>query len=396
MAVPRRFVVAPSAATRELWRVAESGEIDELAELLPQAEINARNEHGMTALMRAAYHGRVQMVRALLEHGADPNATRNDNFTALSLAAFFGHSEIVELLIGYGASTDVATRYGTSAHMWAKARSFGDVAQCLQKRRKDPVILPTPPTPMPTRSVHLKPDPEPELEPEPEPEPEPEFKLEPTQPKSQPSLEVKTLSEPPEIWDLVHEAPRNFSAGSTFVARVGSITAGVVFGVAAFLVVAGGAAGYWYWKNRPQTLSKAPATAVTSVTTLRPKASSASSTAPPVTQEAATTPAVTEPAAAAPAAVAPAENPSELPSITVTEPVVPRRTTRRSVIKPQTTQTPIETATTAPPSPTTPKTESQNSSSTTNKPAAPLSPQLITQPKTQQPQQPKAKVIQWP
>src|SRR5688500_5291600 len=94
MAVPRKLVAVPNAATRELWRIAENGAIAELEDVLPQADINARNEHGMTALMRAAYHGRVQMLRVLLDHGADPNISRNDNFTALSLAAFFGHAEI--------------------------------------------------------------------------------------------------------------------------------------------------------------------------------------------------------------------------------------------------------------------------------------------------------------
>src|SRR5687768_16462498 len=250
MAVPRKLVIVPNTATRELWRIAEAGEIDELEAVLSRADINARNEHGMTALMRAAYHGRIQMVRVLLEHGADPNLTRNDNFTALSLAAFFGHSEIVEMLIGRGARTDVATRYGTSAHMWAKARSFGDVAQCLQKRRQEQVVVP-PPGPTPTSQVTSsltsqltspltsrptsKPAPLPELEPE--PKPGLGFKPELTQPEltaSQPA--IRTLGEPPEIWDLVHEAPRDFSAGSAFVARVGSITAGVALGIAAFVV----------------------------------------------------------------------------------------------------------------------------------------------------------------
>ena len=115
--------MVPNAATRELWRIAESGHVDELESVLPHAEINARNEHGVTALMRAAYHGRGEMVRVLLEHGADPNLTRNDNFTALSLAAFFGHVEIVEVLMRHGANSDVATRFGTSPHMWATARS---------------------------------------------------------------------------------------------------------------------------------------------------------------------------------------------------------------------------------------------------------------------------------
>ena len=71
----------------------------------------------------------------LLEHGADPNVRRNDNFTALSLAAFFGHAEIVETLMRHGANAQVATRFGTSPHMWAKARSFGDVARCLEAHR---------------------------------------------------------------------------------------------------------------------------------------------------------------------------------------------------------------------------------------------------------------------
>ncbi len=347
MAVPKKFVVAPSAATRELWRVAENGELDELADLLPRADINARNEHGMTALMRAAYHGHVKMVRALLDHGADPNVTRNDNFTALSLAAFFGHTEIVEMLIGYGARTDVSTRYGTSAHMWAKARSYGDVAQCLQKRRKEEVVLPKPIPPPPPAPIR-QPLPQPEFEPE-------------------PPLAVRTLSEPPEIWDLVHEAPRNFSAGSAFVSRVGSITAGVVFGIVAFLLVAGGIIGVWYWKQTwpPQTATAAPQPA-------------------PITN-----------AASIPTTTAPAEVPVDVPPVSNPEPVAPRPGIRRYIAKPRVTQQAVESTASVPPPPVAPKVElrAADTSAPANKPAPPVTPQLISTPK---PQQPKGKVIQWP
>src|SRR5918992_194827 len=189
MAVPKKLMMAPSPATRELWRAVEDGEIDEFEAVLPRAEINARNEHGMTALMRAARHGRLQMVRALLEHGADPNIARSDNFTALSLAAFFGHTEIVEVLLKHGARTDVATRFGTSPHMWAKARSFKDVERCLEKRgeEKEPVFAPPVARPAPA------------------------------------PIAVKTLKDPPEIWDLVHEAPQHFDARSAFIARIRSV-----------------------------------------------------------------------------------------------------------------------------------------------------------------------------
>src|SRR5678815_1968851 len=196
MAVPRKLIVVPNAATRELWRIADTGETDDLEAVLPRANINARNEHGMTALMRAAYHGRLRLVRVLLEHGADPNVTRNDNFTALSLAAFFGHAEVVDILMQHGAKTDVATRFGTSPQIWAKARSYGDVARTLETQKAQP--------PKSVSSVVPS-----VAEPEPESEPEP--------------IVIRTLKEPPEIWDLVREAPRDFNATSNFMARMGRI-----------------------------------------------------------------------------------------------------------------------------------------------------------------------------
>ncbi len=73
------------------------------------------------------------MVRALLEHGADPNLSRNDKFTALMLAAFFGHEEIVKVLVEHGADTGAATRFGTSAKMWASSRTFAEVVNYLNK-----------------------------------------------------------------------------------------------------------------------------------------------------------------------------------------------------------------------------------------------------------------------
>jgi Ankyrin repeats (3 copies) len=119
-------------ATDELSRDVESGDVEALALLLPRVgNINARNRHGMTALMHAARCGHAQIVRLLLEHGADPNLTRNDKFTALALAAFFGHTETVKTLMEFGARTEAVTRCGASAQTWATARTFAEVARCL-------------------------------------------------------------------------------------------------------------------------------------------------------------------------------------------------------------------------------------------------------------------------
>ena len=128
------------AVDAELWRVAESGDVDALARVFSHgANVNARNKHGMTALMKAASNGHARMVRALLARGADPNLARNDKFTALTLAAFFGHTETIRILIEHGASSEVVTRSGTSAKMWATSRTFVDAVQCLESAAPKPV-----------------------------------------------------------------------------------------------------------------------------------------------------------------------------------------------------------------------------------------------------------------
>ena len=116
----------------ELSRVVESGDVETLAHLLPRVvDVNTRNRHGTTVLMKAARCGHTQIVRVLLEHGADPNLMRNDKFTALALAAFFGHTETVKTLMEFGARTEAVTRCGASAQTWATSRTFADVARCL-------------------------------------------------------------------------------------------------------------------------------------------------------------------------------------------------------------------------------------------------------------------------
>ena len=122
-----------STAGRTLWKSSETDSTDQVEALLAGGvDINVGNVHGTTALMRAGSNGRIRMVRSLLNHGADPNKSRNDGFTPLHLAAFFGHAEVVRILIEHGARVDAATRFGTSAQMWASARTFPAVVQVLK------------------------------------------------------------------------------------------------------------------------------------------------------------------------------------------------------------------------------------------------------------------------
>jgi len=253
MAARLRQLNTPRA---ELLRVAESGDVDELLQLLPRvSDINARNRHGMTALMKAAFYGHEPAVRALLEHGADPNLTRNDRFTALALAAFFGHAETVRTLIEFGAKTEAVTRAGASAQTWAKARTFDEVARCLEAHAPKPVRA----TPTPVRN--------------------------PPTPVAVDHLEVKTLHDPPEIWDLVQEVPRNFNPRSAFVARITSMKGTFVLGVCAvvLMVVCGGVGALLLRSSQVDDVKPEipPIAAETSVTT-PPPAEAVAENPPPV------------------------------------------------------------------------------------------------------------------
>jgi hypothetical protein len=343
-AIKQRISLVPDSATQELWRVAESGELDELNRMLRRVgDINARNQHGMTALMKAAYHGHEQIVRALLDHGADPNLTRNDKFTALALAAFFGHTETVRILLEHGARAEALTRCGASAYMWAKARTFADAARCLES--KAPVRA----------AAHA------------------------SAPFSQPApaagsapVVVKTLKEPPEIWDLVHEVRPSFNARTAFVARVKSNRALAIGLFAGLLLIVAGGGGVLLLRGL-QSRNVAPAEI--------PLNQSVEISAPQEAPKVETSASAVEPE--------PAVIESNHPRRAVTPRFRPRSYDRDNLVETVQSQEQVAPVAAAPVA-SSPKVTAEPSVRKANNP---LSPQLIAPAKNETP---KAKVIQWP
>ena len=62
------------------------------------ADVNATNHKNWTALMQAAAYGTVEMVKYLVEHGADVNATNEDGWSVLQIARNNEMSELVQYL----------------------------------------------------------------------------------------------------------------------------------------------------------------------------------------------------------------------------------------------------------------------------------------------------------
>jgi len=64
--------------------------------------VEIRNRYGNTLLMVAGERGNYEIVKILLDYGADVNATKGGGFAALLFS--INHVEIVELLLNYRAS----------------------------------------------------------------------------------------------------------------------------------------------------------------------------------------------------------------------------------------------------------------------------------------------------
>lgn len=103
-----------SIKSRALCAAAMVGHHETVAYLLEQGvALNASVSvtHG-TVLHEATIMNRVNIVRYLLENGADVSAQDKQGFTALHWSAWHGHLEITELLLNYDAPLEIKNIYG--------------------------------------------------------------------------------------------------------------------------------------------------------------------------------------------------------------------------------------------------------------------------------------------
>ena len=82
-------------------------------------------------LLHAAAAGDSTLVEALLGAGAFINGTNYNLQTPLIRAAFFGHVDVVRVLLDHGADADSKDRLGLNALDWATKRGFPEVARML-------------------------------------------------------------------------------------------------------------------------------------------------------------------------------------------------------------------------------------------------------------------------
>jgi hypothetical protein len=126
-------------ATRDLLSAAGAGDAAAItAALEAGADIEARGEGGMTALVTATKANHIDAARALIEAGADVNAKDDIQDSAYLYAGARGHDEILRLTLDNGADLTSTNRFGGTALIPASERGLLVTVQILLEAGVDP------------------------------------------------------------------------------------------------------------------------------------------------------------------------------------------------------------------------------------------------------------------
>lgn len=109
---------------RELYKRDKRESLNLLKALVDNgADVNARDEHDRLPIHLAVSFGSTEVVEALIAAGANVNVRDKDGQSSIHLAAFFNSTKVVEALIAAGADVNVRNEHGRSpVHL---AVSFG-------------------------------------------------------------------------------------------------------------------------------------------------------------------------------------------------------------------------------------------------------------------------------
>lgn len=118
-----------------LLNAAAAGDIEEVSLLLKQGHLanEALPIIGIRPLTLAAAYGHADVVRVLLEHGAEINAEDFTGWTALHAGSFTGDSETISLLLDRGAVSGSDRWFLRSPLKIAETLDHKDIIPLLQK-----------------------------------------------------------------------------------------------------------------------------------------------------------------------------------------------------------------------------------------------------------------------
>lgn len=111
----------------------DEDDLERMVQLLDEgANINAlKGAYKTTVLMEASVRGNLEVMKLLIERGADINLTDKDGWTALMGATVQGHLESVSLLLKQGAEVNTRNQDGETALAMAAGMKHTDISNAL-------------------------------------------------------------------------------------------------------------------------------------------------------------------------------------------------------------------------------------------------------------------------
>ncbi|KAK2669720.1 hypothetical protein RAB80_015246 [Fusarium oxysporum f. sp. vasinfectum] len=95
------------------------------------ADVTSKANNGVTPLEAASAEGHVEVVKMLLQKGADLTTKNNDGWTPLNAASSRGHAEVVKILLEKGADVTTKNDSGRTPFMSASAKGHVDIVKLL-------------------------------------------------------------------------------------------------------------------------------------------------------------------------------------------------------------------------------------------------------------------------
>ncbi len=118
----------PKPPEMDIQSAAVTGNIEAMKQhVLAGTDLNQKDPFGGSSpLITAALFGKKEIVKVLVEAGADINFINNDGSNALHTAAFFCRPEIVKILLDNGIDKTIRNNMGSTAYE-SVAGAFKDV-----------------------------------------------------------------------------------------------------------------------------------------------------------------------------------------------------------------------------------------------------------------------------
>ena len=126
----RRVEDNPDEAERLYKEAIEKRDVQALS-CLVDAGTEVKDRYGWTPLHSAAGSGHTDIVKLLLDAGADKDVKNENGYTPLHGAARYGHTDIVELLLDAGADMEVKVKRGWTPLHFAAFRGRTDIVKLL-------------------------------------------------------------------------------------------------------------------------------------------------------------------------------------------------------------------------------------------------------------------------